>query len=168
MGNRKGTADKRFSPEHENWIQYRNRHLPEWRFLLFTIIVTVKGPICNVIRIGLTSFRRMWLNRLPYYRNTLPFPFRGKPIITPNPILSIPVGVPNAPRLKPSAGVSRPAGREIKCNRFFRRRVRRKKHLARSERRRNRLRRFRGAERSETPSPEMAEPFPANKKDRPP
>ena len=29
----------------------RNRHLPEWRFLLFTIIVTVKAPICNVIRI---------------------------------------------------------------------------------------------------------------------
>ena len=27
-----------------------NRHLAEWRFLLFTIIVTVKEPICKVIR----------------------------------------------------------------------------------------------------------------------
>ena len=30
----------------------RNRHLAEWRFLLFTMIVTVKGPICNVIRMA--------------------------------------------------------------------------------------------------------------------
>ena len=41
----------------------RNRHLAEWRFLLFTMIVTVKGPTCSVIRIGLTPFRRSWLNR---------------------------------------------------------------------------------------------------------
>ena len=34
-----------------------NRHLPEWRFLLFTMIVTVKAPICNVIRISSTPFR---------------------------------------------------------------------------------------------------------------
>ena len=38
----------------------RNRHFAEWRFLLFTIIVTVNRPICNVIRIGVTSSRRMW------------------------------------------------------------------------------------------------------------
>ena len=31
-----------------------NRHPARWRFLLFTIIVTVNRPICNVIRIGLT------------------------------------------------------------------------------------------------------------------
>ncbi len=29
----------------------RNRHLPEWRFLHFTTIVTVNRPICSVIRI---------------------------------------------------------------------------------------------------------------------
>ena len=34
----------------------RNRHLEEWRFLLFTIIVTVNRPICNVIRISNTPF----------------------------------------------------------------------------------------------------------------
>ena len=37
--------------------ELRNRHLAEWRFLLFTIIVTVKAPICNVIRISSTPFR---------------------------------------------------------------------------------------------------------------
>nr|DAI95289.1 MAG TPA: hypothetical protein [Bacteriophage sp.] len=39
----------------------RNRHLAEWRFLLFTIIVTVNRPICSVIRMGLTPFREVWL-----------------------------------------------------------------------------------------------------------
>ena len=39
----------------------RNRHLPGWRFLLFTMIVTVKGPICNVIRMCLTPFQGLWL-----------------------------------------------------------------------------------------------------------
>ena len=36
----------------------RNRHLAEWRFLLFTVIVMVKLPICMVSVIGmvLTSF----------------------------------------------------------------------------------------------------------------
>ena len=38
----------------------RNRHLAEWRFLLFTMIVTVKAPICNVIRMSLTPFRVVW------------------------------------------------------------------------------------------------------------
>ena len=28
----------------------RNRHRSGWRFLLFTMIVTVKVPMCNVIR----------------------------------------------------------------------------------------------------------------------
>ena len=31
-----------------------NRYLSEWRLLLFTIIVTVYLPICNVIRISCT------------------------------------------------------------------------------------------------------------------
>ena len=39
----------------------RNRHLPEWRFLRFTMIVTVKAPICKVIRMSLTPFRVVWL-----------------------------------------------------------------------------------------------------------
>ena len=39
----------------------RNRHLAEWRFLLFTMIVTVNRPICSVIRMGLTPFREVWL-----------------------------------------------------------------------------------------------------------
>ena len=38
----------------------RNRHLAEWRFLLFTIIVTVYRPICKVIRMRLTPFRVVW------------------------------------------------------------------------------------------------------------
>ena len=36
--------------------ELRNRHLAEWRFLLFTIIVTVKAPICNVIRMASSPF----------------------------------------------------------------------------------------------------------------
>ena len=38
----------------------RNRHLPGWRFLRFTMIVTVKAPICKVIRMSLTPFRVVW------------------------------------------------------------------------------------------------------------
>ena len=34
-----------------------NRHFAEWRFLRFTMIVTVKAPICKVIRMSLTPFR---------------------------------------------------------------------------------------------------------------
>ena len=43
----------------------RNRHLPGWRFLRFITIVTVYDPICNVIRIGLTSLPGGVANRLP-------------------------------------------------------------------------------------------------------
>ena len=46
-------------------FQERNRHLPEWRFLLFTIIVTVKDPICNVIRMRNTSLPGGVADRLP-------------------------------------------------------------------------------------------------------
>ena len=41
----------------------RNRHLAEWRFLLFTIIVTVKEPICKVIR--MVSPPSGWCGRPP-------------------------------------------------------------------------------------------------------
>ena len=41
----------------------RNRHLAEWRFLLFTIIVTVKEPICKVIRMVSPPFG--WCGRPP-------------------------------------------------------------------------------------------------------
>nr|DAU57071.1 MAG TPA: hypothetical protein [Caudoviricetes sp.] len=34
--------------------------MAEWRFLLFTMIVTVKAPICNVIRMSLTPLRVGW------------------------------------------------------------------------------------------------------------
>ena len=30
----------------------RSRHLAEWRFLLFTMIVTVKDPICRMVYFG--------------------------------------------------------------------------------------------------------------------
>ena len=36
--------------------KHRNRHLPGWRFLRFTMIVTVNCPICNVIRIYTPPF----------------------------------------------------------------------------------------------------------------
>ncbi len=38
-------------------FQNRNRHRAGWRFLRFTIMVTVKEPICKVIRMRFTSFR---------------------------------------------------------------------------------------------------------------
>ncbi len=41
----------------------RNRHFAEWRFLLFTIIVTVKGSICNVIRMATSPFSGGVANR---------------------------------------------------------------------------------------------------------
>ena len=53
---------------------FKNRHLAEWRFLRFvrcTVIVTVNGPTWNVIRISLTSFRR--IDKPP---TVFPVPFR--------------------------------------------------------------------------------------------
>ena len=44
-----------------------NRHLAEWRLLLFTTMVTVNLPICNVIRIGITSSQRVIANRPPLF-----------------------------------------------------------------------------------------------------
>ena len=41
----------------------RNRHLAEWRFLLFTMIVTVNRPICSVIRMVSPPFG--WCGRPP-------------------------------------------------------------------------------------------------------
>lgn len=40
------------------WLGFykKNRHLPGWRFLLFTMIVTVNRPMCNVIRIASPPF----------------------------------------------------------------------------------------------------------------
>ena len=38
----------------------RNRHRAGWRFLRFTTMVTVYGPMCNVIRMSLTPFRVVW------------------------------------------------------------------------------------------------------------
>ena len=49
-----------------------NRHLPEWRFLLFTIIVTVKSPIWNVIRIVSPPFGDV-TNRLPFVQRLTAF-----------------------------------------------------------------------------------------------
>ncbi len=39
--------------------------MAEWRLLLFTIIVTVYLPICNVIRISVTPFQEGLAKRLP-------------------------------------------------------------------------------------------------------
>ena len=62
----KGAADKRFGLSY-GFTLNRNRHLAEWRFLLFrTMIVTVKAPICNVIRMSLTPFRVVWLTAYVY------------------------------------------------------------------------------------------------------
>jgi hypothetical protein len=55
------------------WISFicsRNRHLPEWRFPhFFTIIVTVYCQICKVIRIVLTSFRRIEPTAVSHHDN---------------------------------------------------------------------------------------------------
>ena len=56
----------------------RNRHLAEWRFLLFTVIVMVKLPICTVKVIGMvsTSLRRCSQPPIPY-GNALSGPIWG-------------------------------------------------------------------------------------------
>ncbi len=62
---RKRHCDKRLASFRYKFKFYLNdRHL-HWRSLLFTIIVTVYLPICNVIRISLTPFREILANRLP-------------------------------------------------------------------------------------------------------
>ena len=43
-------------PVQGEGFKLRNRHLREWRFLLFTIIVTVNCPIWSVIRIKSPPF----------------------------------------------------------------------------------------------------------------
>ena len=56
-GHIKGRCDKRLTPTltvHSKAT--KDRHLAEWRSLLFTMIVTVNRPICNVIRISNTPF----------------------------------------------------------------------------------------------------------------
>ena len=54
----------------------RNRHLAEWRFLLFTVIVMVKLPICTVKVIGtmLTPFVGDVANRLSVMAMLFPAP----------------------------------------------------------------------------------------------
>ena len=52
--------------------ELRNRHLAEWRFLLFTIIVTVKSLIWNVIRIVSPPFGDV-TNRLPFVQRLTAF-----------------------------------------------------------------------------------------------
>ena len=49
-----------------SFLWNRNRHLAEWRFLLFTVIVMVKLPICTVNVMGtmLTPFVGDVANRL--------------------------------------------------------------------------------------------------------
>ena len=62
-------------PGSNNWNQDkpRNRHFAEWRFpRLFTIMVTVKAPICNVIRISFTSFSEVSAEPPTVYRIVSP------------------------------------------------------------------------------------------------
>ena len=56
----------------------RNRHLAEWRFLRFTVIVMVKEPICTVKVIGikLTPLGRSVADRLSRFMVMLFPPFR--------------------------------------------------------------------------------------------
>ena len=51
---RKGRCDKRFAQFRFTSYYGRNRHLAEWRFLLFTLIVTVHFRTWNVNVIGMT------------------------------------------------------------------------------------------------------------------
>ena len=76
---KKGRCDKRFGPKWCYWTYHlcqQNRHLAEWRFCFFILIVTVSPKTCNVkiIGIGVTSFRREWPNRLPYDHSALSCP----------------------------------------------------------------------------------------------
>ncbi len=67
-------CDKRLALSYV-FIISKNRHLAEWRFLsagLLIVIVTLKGPIWKVIRISLTSFRRISTNRLPFLQCLVP------------------------------------------------------------------------------------------------
>ena len=51
----KSTADKRLAQVNVSGKTHRNRHLAEWRFLLFTVSVMVNLPICTVNVIGICS-----------------------------------------------------------------------------------------------------------------
>lgn len=53
---KKGRCDKRFSPKWCYWTYHlcqQNRHLAEWRFCFFILIVTVSPKTCNVKIIGI-------------------------------------------------------------------------------------------------------------------
>ena len=65
-------------------VYTRNRHLAEWRFLLFTLIVIVYPKICNVTVIGIehTPFRVVWRNRLFTLGNTLVSVYRIRGILS--------------------------------------------------------------------------------------
>ena len=56
---RKGAATSGW-PDQESNSMARNRHRAGWRFLRFTTMVTVSGPMCNVIRMSLTPSRVVW------------------------------------------------------------------------------------------------------------
>ena len=66
-------------PRSNCWYQDkpRNRHFAEWRFLRFTMIVTVNAPICNVIRISLTSSTEVFRGQPPAPHPRLPLGTRG-------------------------------------------------------------------------------------------
>ncbi len=61
IGGEEGTSRQAVSPLGFRLCvmrkHHRNRHRSGWRFLLFTMIVTVNGPICNVIRTASPPFR---------------------------------------------------------------------------------------------------------------
>ena len=56
---RKGAATSGW-PYSVRFLCGRNRHRAGWRFLRFTTMVTVYGPMCNVIRMSLTPSRVVW------------------------------------------------------------------------------------------------------------
>ena len=60
----------------------RNRHRPGWRFLRFTMIVTVKAPICNVIRMASPPFRVVWLTAFSVWSSALPSFYLERPLLS--------------------------------------------------------------------------------------
>ena len=68
----KGAATSGQPVKEQSSIYFkRNRHFAEWRFLLFTIIVNVKLPIWNVIRMWLHPLSGGVADRLPLVQHQL-------------------------------------------------------------------------------------------------
>ena len=56
-------------------FKHRDRHLAEWRSLLFTVIVIVYPKIWNVNVIGIETPPFGWCSGTAFFRLTTPYPF---------------------------------------------------------------------------------------------